>query len=346
METRIFNIDSSFVTNKYPGYKDGSTPYNASDFYYTIPTTRPDRTESGSIVQVSVVEPFNQKNVIEVNLLSIDYSLANQIPNDYFFLRLNDLGNIINRDTRYVAKILNNNINNHASLANATLTVSNGTIIGGTVGSGSSTSITISNGTISNCTFAPTSPLSLYSGDIINVSGTFVVSNSTYTAGNQITTPISFTSSSSVTGTAIYPSSSITNGINISNDYKVITNKIRLDQPSDIKDLHIRLEDKNGNLIKIVGDFSFTLELTLINNAILKDYEQIKFYSEPVMQRILQSKMLAYYEKNVDQKVNNSLTGPYNANLTNLNNIMEYTPNGNRGNYNFSQPSYFKNMDN
>ena len=124
----------------------------------------------------------------------------------------------------------------------------------------------------------------------------------------------------------------------------VITNIVKLDQPVDIKELKISLEYPDGTLVNMQShEFSFSLELTTITNAILKDYAQMRFYSQPVMERILQSKMLAYFEKKIDANENTSLTGVYNKNLVNFNNTMEYTPNGNRNNYNMIQPSYFKN---
>ena len=127
----------------------------------------------------------------------------------------------------------------------------------------------------------------------------------------------------------------------------VITNTIKLDQPVDIKELKISLEYLDGTLVNMTTrDFSFSLEITTITNSILKDYTQVRFYSQPVMERILQGKMLAYFEKQIDINENNSLTGVYNKNLINYNNTMEYTPNGIRNNYNMiQQPSYFKNND-
>ena len=93
-------------------------------------------------------------------------------------------------------------------------------------------------------------------------------------------------------------------------------------------------------------NYSFTLELKIITNSILKDYKQIKFYSEPVMERLLQAKMLAYFETRVDVMTNNTLTNNYMSNLVNLNNIEEYTPLGNRNNYiNPNTSSIFTNMD-
>jgi hypothetical protein len=59
------------------------------------------------------------------------------------------------------------------------------------------------------------------------------------------------------------------------------------------------------------------------------------------MDRILKAKMLSYYDKQADQKTNSTLTSTYSSNITNLNNIQEYTPFGSANNYSPSY-SYFK----
>ena len=237
METKIYNIDSVFRnTDSFPD--SNSFTYNMVDI---SPTTTPSSTNTR-------IEPFNEKNVIEMNILSIELETTVN-DNQYFFLRINNLGNILHKNnntgiTRYVGKI------------------------------------------------------------IYNLDGT----------------------------------------------YNLITNKIKFDQPQDIQYLNISLEDREGNLVPMDIDFSFTMELVLVNNSILKNYEQIRFYSEPVMDRILQAKMLAYYEKMVDPSVNNSLTSTYNSDLVNLNTNIEYRSNGIRNNYENKRnanivPSFFTNMD-
>ena len=62
------------------------------------------------------------------------------------------------------------------------------------------------------------------------------------------------------------------------------------------------------------------------------------------MDRILKAKMLSYYDKQADQTTNNQLTSTYTSNITNLNNIQEYTPFGSTNNYSPSY-SYFKPND-
>ena len=237
METKIYNIDSSIVTSK----------TSSNNFTYN--------SMNSVIGNVRTIEPFNEKNVIEINILSIELpsisgdNVGLELPsgNTYFFLRINDFGNIINRNRRYVAKIKQNEI---------------------------------------------------------------------------YTTLRSF---------------------------NLITNRIKLDQPIDIKELQISLENENDTVSQYVNmngtDFSFSFELTTISNSILKNSTQVRFYSVPVMERMLQAKMLAYFEKKIDAKENTSLTGVYNKNLVNYNNTAEYTPNGNRENYNMIEPSYFKNND-
>ena len=229
MDIKIFNIDSK---------TRNTTLYtSANNFTYN--------TVDATVNSVVTVEPFNEKNVIELNILSIELSTSITMPTDdvYFFLKINDLGNIINNNTRYVAKIIKD---------------------------------------------VSTDPAT----------------------------------------------------------YKFIKHVIKMDQPVDIKELKVSLVDRLGNLVNANStDFSFTMQVSIINNSILKEYNMIKFYSEPVMNRILQAKMLAYYEKQIDPVENNSLTGTYNNNLTNLNNIMEYNPNGNRMNYGNIESSFFTNMD-
>ena len=119
--------------------------------------------------------------------------------------------------------------------------------------------------------------------------------------------------------------------------YKIITNRIKFDQPIDIPNLTVSLEDELGNLVNLNGlDFAFTLEVTIVTNTILKNFGQIRFYNDTVMHRILSAKMLAYYEK---QDTSNSMAGRYIDNLVNLNNAEEYTFNGNSNSFN-QAPSF------
>lgn len=214
MDTRIYNIDSEL--------RNVTSFPNAADFVYN----RMEQTEGQ-------IEPFNEKNVIEMRILSIELPNLTTLPDfsdQYLFLRINDFGNIINKNYNYVAKVLSSTYNQQSCL---------------------------------------------------------------------------------------------------------ITNTIKFNQPIDITQLKIRLEDKNGNIVIFdeAINYSFTLEIVVVTNTILKNYDQIRFYSDIVMDRILKAKMLAYYEKQADANVNNTLTSTYNSNLVNLNSMQEYTALGNTNNY-------------
>lgn len=132
---------------------------------------------------------------------------------------------------------------------------------------------------------------------------------------------------------------------NNTNQTTLISNTIHFDQPIDINNLRITLVYQDGSIVNMgTSEYAFSLEIVSINNTIMKNYDEIRFYNDKVMERVLRAKMLAYYQKEVDKDVNNTLTSTYNMNLTNLNNIQEYTPFGSSNNYNPSY-SYFNNMN-
>lgn len=132
---------------------------------------------------------------------------------------------------------------------------------------------------------------------------------------------------------------------NNTNQTTLISNTIHFNQPIDINNLRITLVYQDGAIVDMgTSEYAFSLEIVSITNAIMKNYDEIRFYNDKVMERILRAKMLAFYQKQVDKDINNTLTSTYNMNLTNLNNIQEYTPFGNSNNYSPSY-SYFDNMN-
>ena len=124
---------------------------------------------------------------------------------------------------------------------------------------------------------------------------------------------------------------------------KHIPTTVIFKQPTNINGLKISIRDKFDNLIDLNGsDYSFTLEVKLISNSILKKYNEMFTYSNDVMQRMLNAKMLTWYEKNLkegDKQPPQSLAGNYNSNMVMLNNQQEYNPAGNRFNYNYNHPN-------
>jgi hypothetical protein len=295
----------------------------------------------------AVIEPFNEKNVIEMNILSLELpntiyyitsargnnkitiaGVAKTIPDGSY--TENDLATALTALTANVTFTYNNNTgkmtitNSTGGQITITFTASGtdypslGRIIGFT------SDPTINNNASSTGTNMISELAQTYFFLRINDFGNIINKNHRY-VGKIILDNVKSVSSEQTGG--IY--------INIlSNQYKLITNIIKFDQPTNIQNLSISLEDEYGNIIGLNGgEWSFTLETTVITNTILKNYNEIKFYNDEVMDRILKAKMLSYYDKQADQTTNNQLTSTYSSNITNLNNIQEYTPNGSANNY-------------
>ena len=332
METRIYNIDSSI--NRVNGECSNNFTYTI----YTISYINKIDPITGKTIKLPVIniEPFNEKNVYEVNILSFEFDeifdiLKSELEpiiyppicncNKFDPFRQHDLGNdcipiIIPVEPNNTGEILEENID-------------------------------IVRPILYPITYLPIE-------DIISCKTSTYFFLRINDLGN-------ITNFNKKNGNIKYVAKIVVERLAITNQYtyKIVTNPIRLDQPMDIKTLKISLENKDGDLLGVVRgidgivvdctrnrNYSFTLELKIITNSILKDYKQIKFYSEPVMERLLQSKMLAYFEKQVDPMTNNTLTNNYMSNLINLNNEEEYNSIGNRNNYiNPNSSSLFTNMD-
>ena len=331
MEIHCYNIDSKFRNiTSYP---------NSSDFVFN----RVDELIAGSYN----IEPFNEKNVIEMKLSSLE------IPNTIYYILVSKgnntltvgATNIVVPNGSYTKKELVDYLDTALTTSSIDITYSS------TTGK-----VTIVNNSGSSITF-PASGTNYYSlGQILGYLSTdTIVTGSTAIATNTMRDPqiAYFFLRINDFGNIInrnrrYVSKILTDSQSRYNSYnqetfiKLMNNVIKFDQPTDIVNLKIGLEDEYGNNISLNGnDWSFTLELTVITNTILKNFEEIKFYSEEVMDRVLKAKMLAYYDKQADQKTNSTLTSTYSSNITNLNNIQEYTPSGNANNYSPSY-SYYK----
>ncbi len=339
MNNNLYNIDSKFRnTTSYPD----SANFVFNKMQQTVGTN-------------NVIEPFNEKNVIEMRILSLE------LPNTIYYITSTRGNNTINiggvdktiADGSYteneLATVLSalvsnvtftyNNITGKMTISNTTggnITIvftasgtdypSLGSIIGFT------TNVTIATGNSSTGTNIVSEPSQSYFFLRINDFGNIINKNRRYVS------KIILENVKSV-------SNEKTGGVNInilSNQYKLISNVIKFDQPTNIQSLNISLEDEYGNIIGLNGiDWSFTLETIVITNTILKNYNEIRFYNDEVMDLVLKAKMLSYYEKQVDNTTNSTLTSSYSSNITNLNNIQEYTPLGSRNNYSPSY-SYFK----
>lgn len=340
MNNNLYNIDSKFRNkNSFP---------NSANFVYN----RMDQVVGTS----NVIEPFNEKNVIEMKILSLE------LPNTIYFISNSRGNNKINiggtdytlTDGSYgkysLIELLNTVLANVVFLYSNTtdkVTITNntgGNLVFTFTSSGTdypslgqllgfSSPITINTGASSTATNVMTNPQQSYIFLRINDFGNIINKNHRYVGKIILDNNISI-------------SNEKTSGVNVNiltNQFKLITNSVKFDQPTDINQLNVSLEDEYGNLINLNnGEWSFTLETVVITNTILKNYSEIRFYSDEAMDRILKAKMLSYYEKQVDDKTNLSLTSTYSTNITRLNNIQEYTPSGSQSNYSPSY-SYFKN---
>ena len=329
MNNNLYNIDSKFRnTTSYP---------NSANFVYN----RMDQTVGTS----TVVEPFNEKNVIEMKILSLE------LLNTIYYITATRGNNRIQigattftiPDGSYSKFKLMETINALIIITNVSLAYSTTT-----------NKVTITNTSGSNKTITFTSSDTEYPslGSILGfTTNSLTIATATSSTGSNILTNPQQT----------YLFLRINDYGNIINKNRRYVAKIKLEHNTtisnegangiiniltNIQNLSISLEDEYGNIIGLNGvDWSFTLETTVITNTILKNYNEIKFYNDEVMDRILKAKMLSYYDKQADQTTNSTLTSTYSSNISNLNNVQEYTPFGSTNNYSPSF-SYFKPNDN
>jgi hypothetical protein len=340
METRVYNIDSKFRNlTAYP---------SSSNFVFN----RVEQNDGTTYIDNNIIknnfsiEPFNEKNVVEMTISSIEitntiYYLLNSRNNNTLLLGSTTISL---PEGSYTKQELADLINTSLLLSSIACTYSS------TTGK-----ITIINNNPDDISF-PLSGTVYYSlGSILGYESTVVITTgSTVTGTNVMKTPKEayFFMRINDFGTIVNKNRRYFSKLSIdpccsgtTNEITLIGNKLKFDQPTDIPQLKISLEDEFGNLIDLNGnDFSFTLEIVVITNTILKNYNEIRFYNEDAMDRILKARMLAYYEKNVDSSVNNSLTNTYNSNLISLNNQQEYNTFGSSNNYAPSF-SYFREMN-
>ena len=79
---------------------------------------------------------------------------------------------------------------------------------------------------------------------------------------------------------------------------KYVSKTVIFEQPIDINVLNIRLDDFYGNILELNSlPFSFTLELSVIKNEMLKRYKELTFYNPELMELILNDVMLTYFSK-------------------------------------------------
>ncbi len=340
MNNNLYNIDSKF--------RNKTSFPNSENFIFN---------KMEQIIGTDkIIEPFNEKNVIEIKISSLE------LPNTIYYITPSrgnitlTFGGAVTIDSgSYTIYELINHLNDLAT---------SGSLAGLTFSYIATLSkVQISNLSATNLEF-PSSGTDYPSlGDILGFTSTVIAGTIEQNGNNVIINPQQsylflrindfgniINKNNRYIGKIILNnyvsrSSEQSSSMNIdilTNQYKLITNIIKFDQPIDIPQLSISLEDEYGNLMSLNGgEWSFTLETTVINNTILKNYTEIKFYNDEVMDRILKAKMLSYYQKQIPDNENNSMASVYSSNIINLNNIQEYSALGNSNNYN-PLYSYFK----
>lgn len=322
METLIYNIDSN-DRNKtsYP---------NSNDFTY-------NKVDS-TIDSVVRVEPFNVKNVIEINVSSIE------IPNTFYYINSTKGNNKITinsveytiPDGSYTKNELMTYVDNFAAVSSASYSSTTGKVTLTTTGDFVSTNISdypslgeilgyVDGTTYSSADVAPnalTLPQEPYVFLRINDLGNIIHKDKRYVA--KLVPDNSSRYTNTYTETV----------------YKTLSTRIVLDQPIDIKELKISLVDNAGNTASLNNaNFSFNFEVKTISNSLLKQYEEMKFFNQDVSKRILDARMLEYYDR---ENKNHTLTNQYSFNTQQQHNNIEYTPFGNRNNYNYSDNLFRK----
>lgn len=341
METLIYNIDSN-DRNKtsYPNSHDFT--YNRVDktFSKIVDAFDGDGNRIGTTTENIVsVEPFNVKNILEINVSSVE------IPNTFYYINSTKGNNTINiAGTGDVS--LSDGSYTRDELMTAVTALS-----GVTSASYSSTTSKVTLVTTGNFTFTNISDYPSL-GEILGYED-----GTTYTTGTLATNAMTLPQEPYVflkindLGNIIHKdnryvaklvpdNSSRFDDLNRETVYRTLSTRIIFDQPNDIKELKISLIDSAGNLASINNaNFSFNFEIKTISNSLLKQYEEMKFFNSDVSERILNARMLEYYDR---ENKNHTLTNQYSKNIQQQYNNIEYTSNGNRNNYNYSDGFFRK----
>jgi hypothetical protein len=323
METLIYNIDSN-DRNK------TSFPNSHNFTYNKVDTT---------IDSVVRVEPFNVKNVIEINVSSVE------IPNTFHYINSSKGNNAItvggSDDT-----ISDGSYTKEELMTELTTSVGDITASSYSSTTGKVTLTTTGDFTFSNISNYPSL------GEILGY-----VDGVIYSSGDEAPNAMNLPQEPYVflkineLGNIIHKdkryvaklvpdNSGRFDELNSETVYKTLSTRIVLDQPIDIKELKVSLVDSAGNSASLNNaNFSFNFEVKTISNSLLKQYEEMKFFNNDVSERILNARMLEYYDR---ENRNHTLTNQYSRNTQQQFNNMEFTSIGNRNNYNYSDNLFRK----
>jgi hypothetical protein len=284
------------------------------------------------------VEPFNVRNVIEINVSSVE------IPNTFHYINSTKGNNTINingsdtviSDGSYTKSELMSELQSNADVTTASYSSTTGKVTLTTTGNIVSTNISdyptlgeilgyVDGSTYVSAEEAPNAmnvPQEPYVFLRINDLGNIIHKDKRYVAK------------------LVPDNSSRYTNTNTETVYRSVATTIVLDQPIDIKELKVSLVDSAGNLASLNNaNFSFSFEVKTISNSLLKQYEEMKFFNSDVSERILNARMLEYYDR---ENKNHTLTNQYSRNTQQQHNNVELTSMGNRNNYNYNHNIFRK----
>lgn len=96
--------------------------------------------------------------------------------------------------------------------------------------------------------------------------------------------------------------------IDFEGSHEYVSKSIVFDQPINLDYISVEIHDYLNNLVNLNGlEIDFSLEIKFINNKLLKQYKELNFYDENLMQIVLNDQMLKYYV-DMNKKVDNMET--------------------------------------
>lgn len=293
MNTIIHNIDSSFI----------------------------NKNESNTKFKYVLDAPI--KNIIKIKISSIDipssiYTIQNERKNNFFEIVQNDnVEKIIIPDGNYTNESLKNLINKKISIISLQY-----------------------NSNIEKFTFVSTDNFKLnfqknssYKslGEIMGFKNTEYSNNNSYTSEN-IANLTDFTYcflkindignvhhlDKKYIAKIIIPNDKYNNSH--INENKFVSKNVTLKQPINLSIFHIELVDPLGNLLDLNGvPFNLTIEFKVINNSLLKNYSELTFYDEELMDIIVNDTLLQYYSnKNNSNNIGETYENFLKSNVPNL----------------------------
>jgi hypothetical protein len=315
METRVYNIDSC----------DRNKDFNPNSNYFIF-------TEKNT----GDIQPFQLNNIINITLKNLI------LPNSIHFINSTKGNNVFTVDGTtvtinsgsYTISDLLNELNNNSVLSGKSLSFSYTNYTG-------KLTITNTSGSAVDFQFPD---IDIYNNDSLkNILGFRNESFDTNINISNGTTTLNFPMENAIEKyffirindlgniyyknyqymTKIYSEGKYRyDDINLSMSYNYTSPTFTFNQPTDIKEFKISIVDKYNNLIDLnYLDYSFTLEINMVYNSVLKRYYESITYSDDVMQKILNKKMLEYYESKLEDNkiIDNKIIDNNNIILNDLN---------------------------